>query len=47
MALKTWFITGTLTGFGRALAGALFTRGDRVAEPEYWSWGSGETERDE
>lgn len=33
--ITAWLITGTLTGFGRSLAGALFTRGDRVAEPEY------------
>ena len=28
---KTWFITGTSSGFGRALAEALLARGDRVA----------------
>lgn len=27
---KTWFITGTSSGFGRALAGELLARGDRV-----------------
>jgi NAD(P)-dependent dehydrogenase (short-subunit alcohol dehydrogenase family) len=31
MASKTWFITGTSTGFGRALTEALLARGDRVA----------------
>ncbi|MDX3854335.1 SDR family oxidoreductase [Streptomyces sp. AK02-01A] len=31
MAAKTWFITGTSTGFGRALTEALLARGDRVA----------------
>jgi NAD(P)-dependent dehydrogenase (short-subunit alcohol dehydrogenase family) len=31
MAAKTWFITGTSTGFGRALTEALLRRGDRVA----------------
>ena len=28
---KTWFITGTSSGFGRALTEALLARGDRVA----------------
>lgn len=28
---KTWFITGTSSGFGRALTEALLSRGDRVA----------------
>jgi NAD(P)-dependent dehydrogenase (short-subunit alcohol dehydrogenase family) len=28
---KTWFITGTSSGFGRALTGMLLARGDRVA----------------
>lgn len=28
--MKTWFITGVSTGFGRALAEALLARGDRV-----------------
>ena len=28
---KTWFITGTSSGFGRALTEKLLTRGDRVA----------------
>ena len=28
---KTWFITGTSSGFGRALTGQLLARGDRVA----------------
>jgi NAD(P)-dependent dehydrogenase (short-subunit alcohol dehydrogenase family) len=31
MAPKTWFITGTSTGFGRALTEALLARGGRVA----------------
>ncbi|WP_327238319.1 SDR family oxidoreductase [Streptomyces sp. NBC_01317] len=31
MTSKTWFITGTSTGFGRALTEALLARGDRVA----------------
>jgi NAD(P)-dependent dehydrogenase (short-subunit alcohol dehydrogenase family) len=31
MASKTWFITGTSTGFGRALTEELLARGDRVA----------------
>jgi NAD(P)-dependent dehydrogenase (short-subunit alcohol dehydrogenase family) len=31
MASKTWFITGTSTGFGRSLTEALLARGDRVA----------------
>lgn len=31
MASKTWFITGTSTGFGRAITEALLARGDRVA----------------
>ncbi|WP_371778755.1 SDR family oxidoreductase [Streptosporangium subroseum] len=31
MESKTWFITGTSTGFGRALTEALLARGDRVA----------------
>jgi NAD(P)-dependent dehydrogenase (short-subunit alcohol dehydrogenase family) len=31
MAPKTWFITGTSTGFGRALTETLLDRGDRVA----------------
>lgn len=31
MAPRTWFITGTSSGFGRALTEALLTRGDRVA----------------
>jgi NAD(P)-dependent dehydrogenase (short-subunit alcohol dehydrogenase family) len=31
MASKTWFITGTSTGFGRALTEQLLARGDRVA----------------
>jgi NADP-dependent 3-hydroxy acid dehydrogenase YdfG len=29
--MQTWFITGTSSGFGRALAGQLLERGDRVA----------------
>ncbi|HMD94450.1 MAG TPA: SDR family NAD(P)-dependent oxidoreductase [Trebonia sp.] len=28
---RTWFITGTSTGFGRELTGQLLARGDRVA----------------
>ena len=28
---KTWFITGTSSGFGRALTDTLLARGDRVA----------------
>lgn len=28
---KTWFITGTSSGFGRAMTGKLLARGDRVA----------------
>jgi NADP-dependent 3-hydroxy acid dehydrogenase YdfG len=28
---KTWFITGTSSGFGRALTEELLSRGDRVA----------------
>ncbi|MGW0518694.1 SDR family oxidoreductase [Crossiella sp. NPDC003009] len=31
MAPRTWFITGTSTGFGRLLTEALLKRGDRVA----------------
>ncbi|WP_329459955.1 SDR family oxidoreductase [Streptomyces sp. NBC_01497] len=31
MASKTWLITGTSTGFGRALTEELLARGDRVA----------------
>lgn len=31
MTPKTWFITGTSSGFGRALTEALLARGDRVA----------------
>jgi NAD(P)-dependent dehydrogenase (short-subunit alcohol dehydrogenase family) len=31
MPTKTWFITGTSTGLGRALTEALLSRGDRVA----------------
>ncbi|KIF78400.1 short-chain dehydrogenase [Streptomyces sp. 150FB] len=31
MSSKTWFITGTSTGFGRALTEELLARGDRVA----------------
>jgi NAD(P)-dependent dehydrogenase (short-subunit alcohol dehydrogenase family) len=29
--MKTWFITGTSTGFGRELTEQLLARGDRVA----------------
>jgi NAD(P)-dependent dehydrogenase (short-subunit alcohol dehydrogenase family) len=28
--MKTWFITGTSSGFGRALAEALIAKGERV-----------------
>ncbi|MET0879826.1 MAG: SDR family oxidoreductase [Tardiphaga sp.] len=31
MPAKTWFITGTSSGFGRAMTGKLLARGDRVA----------------
>jgi NAD(P)-dependent dehydrogenase (short-subunit alcohol dehydrogenase family) len=31
MTPRTWFITGTSSGFGRALTDALLARGDRVA----------------
>jgi NAD(P)-dependent dehydrogenase (short-subunit alcohol dehydrogenase family) len=30
---KTWFITGTSTGFGRELTNQLLARGDRDAAP--------------